>query len=86
MILKVINYLVLGFINLYSLYFFITGLGYFKKKKNEQIKNKKKNHFTILLPARNEENVISNLIDSLKNFNKKHIKLYDVLNLSKEKM
>ena len=26
------------------------------------------------------------LIDSLKNFNKKHIKLYDVLNLSKEKM
>lgn len=41
MILKVVNYLVLGFINLYSLYFFITGLGYFKKKKKElKIKRK----------------------------------------------
>lgn len=82
MILKVVNYLVLGFINLYSLYFFITGLGYFKKKKNEQIKNKKKNHFTILLPARNEENVISNLIDSLKKQDYDNYDIYVVLNNS----
>lgn len=42
MILKVVNYLVLGFINLYSLYFFITGLGYFKKKKMNKLKTKRK--------------------------------------------
>lgn len=82
MILRVINYLVLGFINLYGLYFFITGMMYFKKKKSEQIKNKKKNHFTILLPARNEENVISNLIDSLKKQDYNNYDIYVVLNNS----
>lgn len=52
----------------YMLYFGIMGAGvFFKKKKIQKSDIKKK--FAILVPARNEERVIKNLIASLKNQN-----------------
>lgn len=80
-----IVYLVLTFIiNLYCLYYIIIGIGYYKKKKKDKLLKNKKNHFTILLPARNEESVISNLIDSLKkqNYPKEKYDIWVVLNNS----
>lgn len=54
----------------YGLYFTITGLfGIIKKSKITFKKATKKNHFALIIPARNEEKVISNLIDSLNNLN-----------------
>lgn len=54
----------------YSLYFTITGLlGIIRKNKVKFKETKNKNHFAIIIPARNEEKVISNLIESLNNLN-----------------
>ena len=53
------------FFTLYGLYYGITGLFAFFKRKEETISNKKKNKFSIIIAARNEEAVIGNLIDSL---------------------
>ena len=54
-------------------------------------KNNHKKLIYLYYEYTNKENTNINyiykyLIESLKNFNEKHIKLYDVLNLSKEKM
>lgn len=52
----------------YSIYQFVIGLHYFKKQ--EKIKNTNKyNKFGILVAARNESNVIQNLIDSVNKLN-----------------
>lgn len=51
---------------IYGLYFITTALFAFKKNK-KQNNIVKENHFSILIPARNEEKVIKNLIKSLKN-------------------
>lgn len=55
---------------IYGLYFIITGLlGIIKKSKVRFKKSSGKNHFAIIIPARNESAVISNLIESLNNLN-----------------
>lgn len=61
-------YYILFYITLiYSLYFAISGVvGICKKSKLVIKKSKKKNHFAIIIAARNEEKVIGNLVDSLK--------------------
>lgn len=52
----------------FSLYQFFVGIHYFKK--GEKFRNTEKfNKFAILVAARNEENVIGKLIDSLNNMN-----------------
>ena len=68
MILKIIYYILLLIVNIYSIYFVITGIFTFKKSKKVK-SSTKSNFFTILIPARNEENVIANLIKSLQNQN-----------------
>ncbi len=68
MILLIIHYILFSIIFIYGLYFAVLGfLGVIKKNKNIEISSKKKNYFAILIPARNEEKVIGNLIDSLNN-------------------
>lgn len=57
------------FFTLYGLYYGITGLFAFFKRKEEIIPKKKNNKFSIIIAARNEEAVIGNLIDSLKKQN-----------------
>ena len=53
---------------LFSMYFVVTGLFTFKKIKKHPIDHKL-HKFGILIPCRNEEEVIGNLIDSIKNLN-----------------
>ena len=62
---EIIIYILLILSLIYGFYFLIMASGVFKKKKCE-IDNNKKNHFAILIAARNEETVIKNLINSLK--------------------
>lgn len=69
-IIKVIYYILLCLSLMYGLYFSISGIaGLFKKNKLKNVKNNKKNFFAIVIPARNEEEVIGNLIDSLMKLN-----------------
>lgn len=65
----------------YGLYFLVMATGVFGKKK-EKINNSKKNHFAILIAARNEEEVIGNLIKSLKkqNYPKDKYDIYVIIN------
>ena len=57
------------FFTLYGLYYGVTGIcAFFKRKEEKEIK-RKINKFSIIIAARNEENVIGNLIDSLKSQN-----------------
>ena len=65
---EIIIYVLFAFFLLYGIYFLIMATGVFKKKK-KNIVGDKKNHFAILVAARNEENVIGNLVKSLKNQN-----------------
>lgn len=65
---EIIIYILLILSLIYGFYFLIMASGVFRKKKCE-IDNNKKNHFAILIAARNEENVIKNLINSLKKQN-----------------
>lgn len=66
-ILKFIYYVLFYFSLIYSLYFGISGfVGLFKKNKLNIKKDNKKNFFAIVIAARNEEKVIGNLIESLK--------------------
>jgi len=67
----VILYYIIFVITLfYGVYFFISGwVGVLKKKRVRFKKADAKNHFAILIPARNEETVIENLIQSLKKQN-----------------
>lgn len=66
---------------LFSLYFVIIGLFAFKSSKKSKKVNKK-HKYAILIPCRNEEKVISNLLDSLKkqNYPKNNFDIYVVLN------
>ncbi len=69
-ILLVISKIIFIIVAIYSTYFIITGwLGITLKNKVVFKSTKKNNKFAILIPARNEESVISNLIDSLKKQN-----------------
>ena len=69
-ILLVISRIIFIIVAIYSTYFIITGwLGITLKNKVVFKSTKKNNKFAILIPARNEESVISNLIDSLKKQN-----------------
>lgn len=65
------------FFAIYGLYYVITGVFAFAKPKEDKMVNDKKHKFSIIIAARNEENVIGNLIDSLKkqNYDKD---LYDI--------
>lgn len=60
-------YILFALTLLYGLYFGLTGLIAFKNMKKDLIpKHKPKNKFAILIAARNEEDVIGNLIESIK--------------------
>ena len=78
---EIIIYVLLAFFLLYGIYFLIMATGFFKKKK-KNIVGDKKNHFAILVAARNEENVIGNLVKSLKNQNypKNKYDIYVIVN------
>lgn len=65
---EIIIYILLILSFVYGLYFLIMASGVFINKKYN-VNDKKKNHFAILVAARNEETVIKNLINSLKNQN-----------------
>ena len=51
---------------LYGIYYIITGIYTFKNKKHKIKKYKPKHKIAVIIAARNEENVITHLIDSLK--------------------
>lgn len=79
MLIVIIHYIIFIITLIYSLYFATTGvIGLLKKRKPESNKVKDKNYFAILIPARNEEAVIGNLIDSLnsENYDKDKYKIY----------
>lgn len=61
--LEIINIIIMLGLTIYSLYFVVTALFLFKKRKENEELNEKRNHFTVLIPARNEENVIKDVIE-----------------------
>lgn len=65
MILKVVYYLLFIITNIYGLYFITIAIPVFFKKRNKSHHQDKLHHFCILIPARNEEQVIGNLITSI---------------------
>ena len=66
-IVKIIYYVLFYITLIYGLYFAVSGfLGIIKKSKVNFKKSKKKSFFAIIVAARNEEQVIGNLIESLK--------------------
>ena len=75
------------FFTLYGLYYGITAVFAFLKPKKEKKEDKKKNKFSIIIAARNEEMVIGNLIDSLKNLNydKKKYEINVIVNNSTDR-
>ena len=63
-----IIYVLLGIVSIYNFYLFITGaLGLIGLHKSPIKQHKPKNKFAVLIPARNEEQVVGSLIHSLKN-------------------
>ncbi len=84
MILKVIYYLLLIATNIYGLYFIAVAIPVLFKRKKKNIIGERKNYFEILVPARNEEYVIENLIKSLKklDYDKERYEITVVLNNS----
>ena len=64
--LEIINIIIMLLLVVYGLYFVITALFLFKKRKKDSIVSDKYSHFTILIPARNEEEVIKDAIQSFK--------------------
>ena len=64
--LEIINIIIMLLLVVYSLYFVITALFLFKKRRKDSIVSDKYSHFTILIPARNEEEVIKDAIQSFK--------------------
>ncbi len=65
-VIKILYFIILFITIIYSLYFIVTTIvGAILYKKEEYKKSSKKNKFAILVPARNEEGTIGNLIDSL---------------------
>lgn len=69
MILKIIYYILLIITNIYGLYFIFIALPSLYKKRRKPKNSIKDHYFTILIPARNEEFVIGNLINSLNKLN-----------------
>lgn len=70
MIFKVIYYVLFSITLIYGLYFGISGfIGIVIKSKLKFKKSENKNYFAIIVPARNEEKVIGNLINSLQELN-----------------
>lgn len=66
-IVKTIYYILFYITLIYGLYFAVSGfLGIIKKSKVNFKKSRKKSFFAIIVAARNEEQVIGNLIESLK--------------------
>lgn len=64
--MQIIIYILLAITLTYSIYYVITGIFGFKNYNKQFIKNHHaKYKFGVLIPCRNEENVIGNLIDSL---------------------
>lgn len=84
MILKVIYYLLLIATNIYGLYFIVVAIPVLFKRKEKNKIGERKNYFEILVPARNEEYVIENLIKSLKklDYDKERYEITVVLNNS----
>ena len=84
MILKVIYYLLLIATNIYGLYFIVVAIPVLVKRKKKNKIGERKNYFEILVPARNEEYVIENLIKSLKklDYDKERYEITVVLNNS----
>ena len=64
--LEIINIIIMLLLVVYGLYFLITALFLFKKRKKDNIVSDKYSYFTILIPARNEEEVIKDAIQSFK--------------------
>ena len=64
--LEIINIIIMLLLVVYGLYFLITALFLFKKRKKDNIVSDKYSHFIILIPARNEEEVIKDAIQSFK--------------------
>ena len=85
--LKIINYILVLITSLYGLYFILTALPILKKEKKFKNISNKTNYFSILIPARNEEGVIKNLIDSLNklNYDKERYEINVILNNSTDK-
>ena len=64
--MQIIIYILLAITLTYSIYYVITGIFGFINYNKQFIKNHHaKYKFGVLIPCRNEENVIGNLIDSL---------------------
>ena len=74
-------YIISFILFIYLGYFILMAVGIFKKNKDEIVSNKK-NHFAIIIAARNEEEVIGNLIKSLNNqkYDKDKFDIYVVIN------
>lgn len=82
MLEKIIYILGVAFL-FYAGYYLITSIGIFKKRKRVTNNNDdKKNFFAVIIAARNEENVIGNLIDSLKkqSYPSKYFDIYVIVN------
>ncbi len=79
-VLEIISF----FFLVYGLYYLVTGVFAFVKPKKEVITKRKKHKFEIIIAARNEENVIGNLIDSLKkqNYDKDKYEINVIINNS----
>lgn len=77
-VLEIANIIVI----LYMMYYLITGIFVFINPKQNNNYNQKTNKLAVIIPARNEEAVIGNLIDSLKkqNYNKSMYYIYVVPN------
>lgn len=84
--LKIIIYILFILSSIYSMYYLITARGILKNKKDKMSKNKEYNNFAIIIPARNEEEVIKSLIRSLnkQNYPKDKYKINVIVNNSND--
>ncbi len=80
--LRTIIYILFSLSSLYGAYYLITASGILKRKKKKVIKEDKYNNFAIIIAARNEENVIANLVKSLKKqkYPKEYYNIYVIAN------
>ena len=67
--LNYVLYFISIFFAIYALYYGVTAIFAFAKAREEKSVSNKKHKFAIIIAARNEEQVIGNLIDSLKKQN-----------------
>lgn len=75
--LQIIYYILFSIVLLFGLYFALLSLFAFVKRKNPIKTHDTKTKFAVLIPARNEANVIGDLIESLK-AQKYPAELYDI--------